>query len=172
MSLMSDRRVRGPFAGPPQPDHFMPDDHGFSPEVTTMLENGPLYRKYAYRCRGPVRLPGEVSLFCESQKCGGFRIFKLDPESSLEHCQYRCSNCGLTRYRFLLTWDRRHEQEEYSYVSPDGQTAELMNYEIGKVAKVGQDPEPRDYISTELAKRLGEMHARYYRTAIRLRNFN
>lgn len=136
-----------------------------------MLETGPLYRKFAYRCRGPVRLPDELNLFCESRKCGGSRVFKLLNDSSLEFGQYCCSNCSLTTYRFLLDWERSHEQEEHSYVSPDGQAADLMNYEVGKVAKTGQDPEPREYISAELAKRLGDVHGRYYRTAIRLRNF-
>ena len=47
-----------------------------------------------------------------------------------------------------------------------------MNFEVGNVAKVGQYPELREPVSPELAKKLDEDHLKYYRTAIRLRNFN
>jgi hypothetical protein len=134
-----------------------------------MLEQGPLYRKYRYRCFGPVTLPDELNLVCESSKCGGFRIFKLQDRSDLDHCRYRCSNCGETTFRFLLSWDRNHELEEVPF--PTGGT-DMIGYEIGRVAKVGQEPEPEERISPELARQLGVIHTGLYGKAIRLRNFN
>ena len=109
MEMMSKAKRRGPLPGPAPLDHYMPDTYGESAAVTKMLEAGPLYRKFRYECRGPVRLPDEVRLFCESPKCGGERLFRLQKGSSLNYVRYNCSNCSQVSYEFLLNWKRSYE---------------------------------------------------------------
>jgi hypothetical protein len=160
----------GPFFGPPPYDPYLPDGYGEAPELRELFESRPLYSRVRYSCRGALRaVPRELELFCEGSRCDTSRLFTLLPNCSLEEPRYRCA-CGF-EYRFYLTLDRKHLQQEMFVPSGTLPGNDWIYFETGTAAKVGQWPAPSDRISNRLANRLGA-EASYYRTAIRLRNFN
>lgn len=167
---MAQRKRYGPFPGAPPADPYLPDGHGETSQLRALLEDAPLYRRLPYSCRGPLRsLPRELELYCEGPKCGVSRLFTIVQGSTLEAARYRCV-CSY-EYRFFIVYERSHEREEMFVPSGGAPGNDWIYFEVGTAAKMGQWPPPSDRISKRLEKRLGE-EAAYYRTAIRLRNFN
>jgi hypothetical protein len=165
-ATFSHFRMRRP--GPPPRDPQLPFPANETETVRQLLQEAPLYRPAEYRVLGLVRLPATIEMFCSSTTCAKAQLHDLQQGSVLEHATYQCRNCKSGKYRFMLEWDRFHEDEQRS--GPLG--VDTVYYEVGNVTKVGQQPPPNDRISSALEKRLGKTRASYYRTALRLRTFN
>jgi len=154
--------------GPP-PLSDLPERQTDDPRIRTLLEEGPLYRSTEYKTTGRSRLPGEIEMPCGSPRCGKQQVHDLQKDSSHEHALYLCRNCRVGTHRFLLEWDRHHE--DHLHTDPlMGDT--ITRSEVGKVTKTGQFPPIADRLLSALEKRLGETRSNYYRTARRLRNLN
>lgn len=132
-----------------------------------LLQDGPLYRSTEYATAGRSRLPAEVDMHCGSTRCGKTQVHDVQPESTHEHALYTCRNCRTGTHRFLLEWDRHHE--DHVHTDPlMGET--ITRSEVGRVTKAGQYPPIADRLTADLERRLGETRSDYYRTALRLRN--
>jgi hypothetical protein len=140
-----------------------------------LLESAPLYRRAEVKFVGPqgmeavVTPPELLTLYCDA--CDHETTWKLaSPAEVPEMARYTCKNCTANArdVRFALRWVVERKKE----IKRGGPIDYEVKWAEGHVTKYGQYPEIFDRISKPINKRLGEIHAKYYRSAIRLRNFN
>jgi len=140
-----------------------------------LLETAPLYQNVAIQMIGPegmepfVGAPQSVKLYCDA--CDHDTTWQLTgaPGAS-EVIAYVCKNCpaNAREVRFALRWEITRRTET-KHGGPFG-TYDVKIAE-GRVTKYGQFPEIAERVSKDLAKQMDAVHLRYYRNAVRLRNF-
>lgn len=113
--------------------------------------------------------PQSIKLYCESCDHETTWQFSGVPGPA-EVITYSCKNCAATprEVRFAMRWELARRTDTL-HGGPFG----TFDVEIaeGRVTKYGQFPEIAERVSTDLAKQLDETYLRYYRNAVRLRNF-
>ena len=141
-------------------------------KLSEILVKGALYRAHIYQgttCHGLKRnqygeetrwgvLPAEIKMFCSDAACEQDTWWITDnPQvffSSTFICErkYRCKNCGVHTAYYLFIWQERKENNLF--------------------VKVGQYPELEERIPKALQSALDAQDLKFYKNALRMRNFN
>jgi hypothetical protein len=125
-------------------------------KLTEILETWPLYREFVYTgAANGFRIPEKIQLLCAS--CGTKQPWRpqlVHGENNRNGFSQKLYNCSCNRQNIQF----------YFYWKAEGQSYRFF--------KVGQHPPLDESINSELEKMLDEQDLKFYRNAIRLRNFN
>src|SRR5260370_34218238 len=94
-------------------------------QLSELLSNGPLYRRFVYEGRGAHEtqlsgagtnyygnLPPQIKLFCDSDECKQENQWKVDRplvhfgSSFINTCSYTCRNCGRSKIHYQFIWQQ------------------------------------------------------------------
>jgi hypothetical protein len=139
-----------------------------NPELETKLQewlqSAPLYSEYRYMGGNATSLPKDITLFCE--QCRRETTFRTPSAQvtvdrvALQQRQYRCTNCKENIIHFCYSW------YEESKTLMGGK-----NVPVYMFRKHGQWPPIEERVKEELQKALGDIDLKFYKVALRLRNF-
>jgi hypothetical protein len=140
-----------------------------------LLEAAPLYQSALFMSKGLnqeayVGPPQLITRYCDA--CDHETSWALGQATEpIDICKYLCRNCSASPRSvvFALRWEVSRTSEGTQ--SSAGMPGYIQHTAHGKVTKWGQLPAIEERVSSGLAKQLDETHFRYYKQAIRLRNF-
>jgi len=140
------------------------DNPQLLPKLKEWLESSPLYTELRYTVGNINKLPDEIEIFCE--QCERKTVWRTttnrnqvaSDKAQLRQSGYRCANCKEQLIHFAYSW---HDESQ----KVDGHVVTVFR-------KYGQWPALEERVKKELAKALeGTDDLKFYKTALRLRNF-
>jgi hypothetical protein len=136
---------------------YFATDKALAEKMQVVLQTWPLYREFQYTGVDPVsQVPVYLSLFCDG--CNTQTFWETDfysnetNKNGFHNKTYKCRNCGNRNTIFYFYWKK------------------LPNHTV--FFKVGQYPEIEERISKTLEEALTPEDLKFYKNALRLRNFN
>jgi len=129
-------------------------DSELKAKLREILEQWPLYREYVYTGSSEMLLPGEISMFCDSPKCGKEQLWENNTAGRFGHkigwstTDYKCRNCRTHTVYFLYYWGGGNDIER------------------GRFLKAGQDPPLERDAPLRLRKKLDKVDVDLYRKAL------
>jgi hypothetical protein len=141
-------------------------------KLSEILVNGALYRTHVYlgkECHSThtgqygqksrsANVPVEIKMFCSDEACEHETWWVTDhPQvffgsTFIYDRKYKCKNCGVQTAHYFFIWQERQDHNLF--------------------VKVGQYPELEERVPRELEQALGARDLKFYKNALRLRNFN
>ncbi len=140
------------------------DNAQLLPKLKEWLESSPLYTEHRYTGGSLIKLPDEIELFCgqcerkTTWRNVANRTQTPNDKLQLQQRSYRCANCKEQQVHFLYSW---YEEPKRA----DGIPVVVFR-------KYGQWPAIEERVTKELQEALnGTDDLKFYKTALRLRNF-
>jgi len=140
------------------------NDEQLQSKLIEWLQSAPLYTEYRYAGATLVILPNEIQMFCE--QCQRETVWRINRAQSgtdkgqYQQRSYRCANCKEQTIYFCYSW-----YEEAKIAMAGKQLG------VSVFRKYGQWPAIEQRVKKELEKALGMQDLKFYKTALRLRNF-
>ena len=141
-------------------------DKELQEDIKEVLETWPLYRKLEYLSGDQTHvLPTTIYIYCDSPRCKKKQFWATFIQTSAAGIPtenhktgfrtqtYTCKNCSMSQVNYLYFWQKKHDEPGYFF-------------------KAGQYPPIEEEIADALSSAFDKHNLVFYKTAVRLRNFN